>query len=263
MEMGLKGKVAVVAAASKGLGRACAFGLAREGAAVALCARDGEALAETAEAIRRETGAPVLAVPTDLANRAQTEAFVAAAAREFGRIDILVSNTGGPRPGTFMELDDAAWEAAFATLVMPAVRLTRLCVPAMQKAGGGKVIYITSVSTKEPIPNLILSNSLRMAVAGMAKTLAAELAPAGIRVACVLPGRIETDRVRYLDRVTAEQQGVSSEHVKAGHTARIPLGRYGDPAEFADAVVFLASDRASYLTGVSLQVDGGAIRAVY
>lgn len=262
MDSGLKGKVALVSAASKGLGRASALGLAREGAHLVICSRDQAAIEETAAYIRRETGARVLPLVADVGKKEDVERFVAAAAAEYGRVDVLVSNTGGPAPGQFMQLDDSAWQSAFDSLMMSAIRLTRAAIPHMQKGGGGRVLYITSATTKQPLENLILSNALRAGIAGMAKTLSAEVAPYGITVNCVCPGRIDTDRVRFLDQNTADKRGLDADTVKAGWVQQIPMGRYGTPEEFADAVVWLASERASYITGVVFQVDGGFVKGL-
>lgn len=263
MELGLRGKVAMVAAASQGLGKAVALAFAREGANLAICSRNQAAL-ESVAAAAREHGVDVLAVPADVTRAEEIQKFVEQAVAHFGGVDILVTNAGGPPAGTFQDFaDDAPWQAAFELTLMSAVRLIRGVLPSMRARGGGAIIVMTSSSIKVPIPNLILSNVFRAGVAALAKTLAEELAPLNIRVNNVLPGRIATERLLYLDQVNAERAGVSVEEIRQRTMAQIPMGRYGDPEEFANAVVFLASERASYITGASLQVDGGYIKCIY
>ncbi|GBD18801.1 MAG: SDR family oxidoreductase [Thermomicrobium sp.] len=263
MDLGLRGKVAMVAAASQGLGKAVALGFAREGANLAICSRNQAAL-EAVAAEARTSGVDVLAVPADLTRAEDIAKFVEKSIAHFGGVDILVTNAGGPPAGTFQDFaDDAPWQAAFELTLLSAVRLIRGVLPSMRARGGGAIIVMTSSSIKVPIPNLILSNVFRAGVAALAKTLAEELAPYNIRVNNVLPGRIATERLLYLDQVNAERAGVSVEEIRQRTIAQIPMGRYGDPEEFANAVVFLASERASYITGASLQVDGGYIKCIY
>lgn len=262
MQFGLSGKIAWVTAASKGLGYASALSLAREGCDLAICSRDEAAIAQAAEAIRRETGRSVLALQADVTRKEDLDRFVQAAMERYGGVDVLVANTGGPPAGMFMDFDDAAWQGAFDLLLMPAVRLSRAAIPSMKERGFGRILYVTSGAVKQPIPNLVLSNSLRAAVTGLMKTLAAEAGPYGITVNCVAPGRIQTDRVDALDAITARETGRSLEEVRADWSARIPVGRYGTPAEFGNVVAFLASQAASYLTGSTIQVDGGQINAL-
>lgn len=263
MDLGLRGKVAMVAAASQGLGKAVALGFAREGANLAICARNGEALQAVAQEARSH-GVDVVAEVADVTRAEDIARFVERTLQHYGGVDILVTNAGGPPAGTFQDFaDDAPWQAAFELTLLSAVRLIRGVFPAMRARGGGAIIVMTSSSIKVPIPNLILSNVFRAGVAALAKTLAEEFAPYNIRVNNVLPGRIATERLLYLDQVNAERAGVSIEEMRQRTIAQIPLGRYGDPEEFANAVVFLASDRASYITGASLQVDGGYIKCIY
>ncbi|MFO7274846.1 MAG: SDR family oxidoreductase, partial [Bacillota bacterium] len=242
MDFGLKDRVAWVTAASKGLGFASAMALAREGCDLAICSRSEEAIAAAAERIRRETGRKVLALAADVTRKEDLDRFIDAALREYGRVDVVVSNTGGPPPGGFLDFDDAAWEAAFHSLLMPAIRLTRAALPSMRERGFGRLIYITSAGVKEPIPNLILSNALRAALTNMMKTLAREVAAYGITANTVAPGRIHTERVDFLDQSAAARSGRTVEEVRREQESRIPAGRYGRPEEFGQVVAFLASE---------------------
>ena len=226
MDLGLSGRVAWVTAASKGLGYASALALARAGCDLAICSRGEEAVTAAADRIRAETGRRVLALAADVTRKEDLERFTSRALAEYGRVDVLVSNTGGPPAGGFFDFDDDAWLNAFNLLLMPAVRLSRAALPSMRERGFGRIIYITSSGVKQPIQNLILSNSLRAAVTNMMKTLATEVAPYGITVNCVAPGRIHTDRVDQLDRGVAERTGRTLEEVQQQTAATIPMGRY-------------------------------------
>ncbi|HEY7876184.1 MAG TPA: SDR family oxidoreductase [Actinomycetota bacterium] len=262
MDLGLSGKVAWVVGASSGLGRASAEALAREGAVVAVSARRTDELAETARSIEATTGARCLAVPLDVTD---PEAVVSAAGTvttELGPADVLVANAGGPQPGRFEALDDDALYTAFALTTAAFWRLAKQVVPAMQARGSGCLLFITSSSTKEVIPELMFSNMLRPAIVGMAKTLSKELGPHGIRALCVAPGRIDTPRVRALDEHLGAATGVDTATARARSEARIALGRYGEPRELGDVVAFLASDRASYMTGTNVVIDGGYLNAM-
>ena len=262
MDLGIAGKVALVAGASKGLGRAVARGLALEGARVAMCARDGGALQETADAIAKETGAEVWCRPADLSDAAEARRFVQEAAAGFGTVHILVNNAGGPPSGSFMDFGDERWEAAFQLNLMSAIRLAREAIPFMRKQGWGRIINMTSVAVKQPLEGLILSNSVRAGLIGFAKTLSDEVAGDNILVNNVCPGYTLTDRVRALAAALAAKQGTTLEEVIRGWESTIPLGRLGTPEEFADLVVFLASERASYITGATIQIDGGYFRGL-
>ena len=262
MNFGLTDKVAVVGASSKGLGRAIALGLAQEGAKVAICARDSDALAATADDIRNQTGTEVLAVPTDVSHPEQVENFINTAISHFGGIDILVNNAGGPRAGRFDDLAAQDYQDAVHLNLMSTINLCRAAVPSMRERGGGRIINLTSVSVKQPVDNLMLSNMARTGVIGFAKTLATELAPDKILVNNVCPGIIFTDRIQQLATVRAEEAGITFDEALEKMTADIPLGRIGDPNEFANLVVFLASERASYITGTTIQVDGGMVRSL-
>lgn len=258
MDLGLKGKVALVSAASKGIGRACAMGLAGEGARVAVCARTEGDLKTAAGEIRAKTGAEVLAVPCDVTRDADLRELVRRVTDAFGGVDILVANAGGPPRGDFAELTDEQWMQAFELSLLSAVRLVRLVLPSMRARRWGRIITIQSSSVKQPIPGLLLSNAVRPGVAGLMKTLATELGRDNILVNTVCPGRIMTDRF-----VSGHKQtGRTVEEYLAVTSKEVPLGRIGTPEEFANMVVFLASERASYVTGVTVQVDGGLVRGL-
>lgn len=262
MDLGLRGKVALVAGASQGMGRATAMGFAREGAKVSICARGEGPLKEAVEMIRRETGAEVLAMAADMTKADDIRRFVAATVEKFGRLDVVVTNAGGPPPGDFMNFTDEDWEKAFHLSFMSALRLTREAVPHMRKVGGGRVINISSYSVKEPISGLVLSNAIRSAVVGLAKTLSRELAKDKILINTVCPGRIDTERARKLSQARAERLKRPVDEVLRDLAAEVPLGRYGTPEETADLIVFLGSERASYITGTTIAVDGGLVRAI-
>lgn len=262
MDLGLSDKVALVTAASKGLGKAVALRLAQEGARVATCARGEKALVQAAAEIEAVTGRQALPLPADVSEPAAADALVEATLERFGQLDILVTNAGGPPPGQFLDLTPDDWEAAARLTLLSAVRLCYAAVPVMKEQGGGSILAMTSVTVKQPLPNLILSNSLRLGVTGLAKTLADELAPFGIRVNSICPGWTRTERVEQLLRDRAERSATTPEEEAAKIAAAIPLGRMGTPEEFAAAAVFLVSPAASYITGVSLLVDGGMYRGV-
>lgn len=263
MELGLAGRVAVVAAASEGLGFAAARALAAEGARLAICSRRADAIERAAQAIRSETGAQVLAVQADVSRAEDVQRFLAEVERRYGQVDVLVTNAGGPRVGTFFELADADWQAAFDLLVMSVVRMVRGVVPLMRRTGrGGSILALTSYSLKEPIPGLMLSNTMRAALAGLLKTLSQELGPEGIRVNVIVQGRFDTERVRELDRIRAQREGITPEEVVRRYADQIPLRRYGHPDELARVIAFLASDAASYVTGAAVTIDGGLVKGL-
>ena len=262
MDLQLKGRVALVAGASKGLGFAVARALAAEGARVSISSRDEKAIADAAARIERETGVAVLSATVDVRSGDAIRTWVNTTADRLGGIDALMTNSGGPPAGAAVSFDDGAWQDAAELLLFSAIRMVRAAVPHMQARGGGAILMSTSSSVKEPIQNLGLSTVLRASVSALAKTLAIELAPSSIRVNQIIPGRIDTDRVRHLDQVNAHKQGISPEEAKARSISAIPLGRYGEADEFGTVAAFLLSPAASYMTGATVQVDGGAIRSV-
>ena len=262
MDLGLKDRVALVAASSRGLGKACALELAREGAEVVICSRDPEHLAAAAGEITSATGAQVLPVEADLTDHAQISNLVTQTMDLFGRIDILVTNNGGPPAGFFDDFEDEAWLEAHQLTLLSAVRLIRAVLPAMRARKWGRIINITSVSVKQPIDNLLLSNVYRPGVIGLAKTLSAQVAADGITVNNVAPGYTRTGRVLELAQARAASGDQTVEAVLADRTANIPMRRMGEPAELAALVAFLASERAAYITGATIQVDGGYVTSL-
>jgi 3-oxoacyl-[acyl-carrier protein] reductase len=262
MDLGIKGKTALVVAASKGMGKASAMGLAAEGARVVMCARGEAALKEAAGEVKQKTGAEVLALAADASRPADIARVVAEANRAFGGVDILVANVGGPPPGPFEQMTDEQWKAAFEQVHLSTVRFIREVLPHMKQAKWGRILAIQSSSVKQPVEGLVLSNGIRPGIAGLFKTLAGDLASHGITVNLVLPGRIMTDRFKEHQTDRAKRSGITFDKQVELSSADIPMGRIGTPEEFAAMVVFLASVRASYVTGTAVQVDGGLIRSV-
>lgn len=262
MDLGLRGKVAFVAAGSKGLGRAVAEELAAEGVSLAVNARGADALESTCEAIRSSTRADVLALPGDVSSPDEVDAMMKTAFGRFGRIDILVTNAGGPPSGQFESLSPEMWRSAVDLTLLSVVNLTRAVLPGMKKQRWGRIINISSIAAKQPVHGLMLSNSLRSAVTGFARTLASEVAMHGITVNNLLPGYTRTERVEQLSAATASREGISGEEAVARWTSEIPMGRLGEPREFGAVAAFLASERASYVTAQSIAVDGGWIKSL-
>jgi len=263
MDLQIQDKVFMVAASSKGLGFGIARELARNGATVCIASRTEADVEKAAEKLRSETGANVYASVADMANPDSIQNWVSDVLVAFERIDGLVVNAGGPPPGNFDDFDDQHWEAAFNLTLMSAVRLIRGVLPTMRAGGGGSILTITSLSVKEPINGLLLSNVFRSGVTSLVKSLANELAAENIRVNNLVPGRIDTDRVRALDQNISGKSGVAVHEIKQKFEASIPLGRYGTIEEFGKAGAFLLSPAASYITGVSLAVDGGILKTVW
>ena len=262
MDLQVEGKVFMVAASSKGLGFGIARELAKNGATVCIASRTKNEVEVAAQKLRTETNATVHASVFDASDAMSIESWVTEVIQAFERIDGLVVNAGGPPPGNFGDFSDDDWQDAFDLTLMSAVRMIRGVLPIMRSGGGGSVLTITSLSVKEPINGLLLSNVFRSGVASLVKSLANELASENIRVNNLIPGRIDTDRVKALDKNLAEKQGIPVEKIKQQNESAIPLGRYGTIEEFGKAGAFLLSDAASYITGASLVVDGGLLKGV-
>ena len=258
MDLKLTNKVAIVLAASKGLGRAIATTLSAEGAKVIIGSRDEKELSKTAKEIQQLTGNEVVAIPVDVTNADQMEAFMEKAAAAFGRIDILLNNAGGPPFDKFENFDDTDWQKAFELNLLSFARASRLVFPHLQKTGGGRIINVISVSVKSVLAGSVLSTSMRMGVIGLAKMLSDEFAPYNITVNNVAPGTMLTERI-----TKTVPKGVDVEENLKQRAKNIPLGRIGKPEELAATVAFLASEQAAYITGVTIPVDGGASRAIY
>lgn len=263
MDLGLKDKVIMVAASSKGLGYAIASNLAKEGAKLSIASRSKSNIEEAARKIRSESGATVLDNTMDVTVLSSLEEWVKNTISTFGRIDGLVVNAGGPPAGRFLELTDTAWTKGFELTLLGTVRMIRLVVPHMKKNKQGSILTVTSISIKEPIENLVLSNVLRSGVASLLKGLSVELAGDGIRVNNLVPGLFGTERLNDLDLINSREWRMTLEEVQQINFNKIPLGRYGKPDEFGKAATFLLSDAASYITGETFIIDGGKTRTVW
>jgi 3-oxoacyl-[acyl-carrier protein] reductase len=264
MDLNLKGRVALVNAASRGLGRGIAEVLAAEGALLVISSRHQEAIEQAAVSITAAYGSQVVPVVADVSRPGAAQRLVDVALAHFGQLDILVNNSGGPPSGSFGDFDDDAWQAAFELLLLNVVRMVRACLPHLRSSGHGRIINVASTSVRQPIAGLVLSNSLRAAVAGLAKTLADEVAADQVTVNTVLPGRILTDRLREMFARRAHEAGVPVDDLARAEVAKeVPLGRVGEPQDMANLVAFLCSDAAGYLTGQTIAVDGGQVRGLF
>lgn len=263
MDLGIKDKVAVVGASSKGLGKAVALGLAREGVKLTLCARGKDDLDQASREIVSETGADVLAIECDVSKTADIQKVVDETVKKYKRIDILVNNAGGPPTGTFLDFSLEDWQKAIELNLFSTITFSRAALPLMKANKWGRIVNITSVAVKQPIDGLILSNTARAGVIGLAKTLSNEFGPYNITVNNVCPGRILTDRITHLAGEKAKREGTSVEDALAAMETDVPLRRIGKPEELASLVVFLASERASYITGTTIQVDGGLTKGLF
>ncbi|MCB0045027.1 MAG: SDR family oxidoreductase [Caldilineaceae bacterium] len=257
MNLHLTNRVAAVAASSAGLGYAAALTLAQEGCRVAICGRRGEKVNEAAETIRKETGADVLALTLDITQAANAADFINRTAERFGQLDIVIANAGGPPSGPFADMSEAQWQGAVEGNLLTTARLFRAALPSVTASDQGRLIAITSISAKQPLDNMVLSNAVRAGVHGLVKTLSREIAATGVTVNAVCPGITRTDRITELAQQAAAREGISLEEAYARRGASVPLGRMGDPMEFGAAVAFLCSKQAAFISGVALPVDGG------
>lgn len=262
MDLGLKGKVALVAGGSQGLGKAVAVELSREGAKVAVGALDDPELPKAVEEIKALCGGEIIGIPTDVSVAEQARGFVRQSIEHYGTVDVLVNNAGGPPSRTFLEIDEDLWHQGVRLNLMSTILMTREALPVMIEKRWGRIINMTSISVKQPLDGLILSNTVRSAVVGLAKTLSNEMAPYNITVNNVCPGYTQTERVRSLARYLAEKEGTTPEAVIRRWESSVPMGRLGTPEEFGALVAFLASERAGYITGASIHIDGGFYKGI-
>lgn len=262
MDLHLAGRTAIVVASTKGLGKATALTLAAEGANLVISGRDEAALSQTSLEIKETTGRAPLAIKTDVTRAEEIQHLVAEAVNHFGTVDILINNSGGPAAGNFDSVTDEQWQQAFELNLLSYVRAIRAVLPHMRKQQFGRIVNFASSSFKQPLDNLILSNTFRTGVVGLAKSLATELGPDGILINTVGPGRIATDRVASLDQMRADVTGSTMQQVREHMESIIPVGRYGEPEEFARVITFLASPANSYVTGQAILVDGGYVKAI-
>jgi 3-oxoacyl-[acyl-carrier protein] reductase len=262
MESGLKGRIVIVAGASQGMGRATARAFALEGARVAMCARTEKTLLAAADEIRKQTSAEVFSKSVDVSNAAQVKQFVADVVSKFGGVDVCVANAAGPPPKTFLNISLEDWHSAFEMNFMSAVHLAREVIPHMQRKRWGRMITITSTSVRQPIPDLVLSSAIRPAVVGLIKSMAVEFGKDGITFNNVAPGYTATERLSEVAVPRAQAAGVSEEEIYKRWANDVPLRRLGKPEEIADAILWLASDRAAYVTGQTILVDGGIYKGL-
>ncbi len=261
MDLGIKGKVALVIASSRGLGQAMAVSLAREGVKVAVTGRNAQGLQRSVELIE-SAGGTALALTWDLSDAALIDRLITQVEQELGPIDILINNTGGPPPTPAAGQDPVLWQKSFNDMVLSLISITDRVLPGMRQRGWGRIITSTTSGAVAPIKNLAISNTLRAALLAWSKTLSAEVAADGVTVNVIMPGRIATDRLRQLDEARATRENISYDSVVQASLKQIPLGRYGDPKEYGDAATFLASQNASFITGTVMRVDGGQIQAI-
>ena len=264
LELGLKNKVALVPAASKGIGLGVAKALSAEGCKVAICSRDRESVSKARESIVQETGnRDVLSVKADISIKADADRLVDEATRKFETVDILAYNTGPPKPGTFADLNDSDWEHGVKLLLMSAVWLTKQVLPGMLEKKWGRLIYVTSSALRQPVPNLVLSNTIRLSLAGLSKSLALEYGSRGITSNGIMQGHILTDRQRQVAQDLSARTGKSLDEAMKQMLQDVPMGRYGTPEDVGNLVAFLASEKAGYINGTMLAIDGGLIRSVF
>jgi 3-oxoacyl-[acyl-carrier protein] reductase len=261
MDLGIRGKVALVMASSRGLGRAMAISLAREGVKVAVAGRNVEDLQQSV-ALIKEVGGEAFSLQWDLSDLAKIDGLVSQVESALGPIDILINNTGGPPPTPAAGQDPALWQKSFNEMVLSLIAITDRVLPGMRQRKWGRIITSTTSGAIAPIKNLAISNTLRAALLAWSKTLATEVARDGITVNIIMPGRVATDRLRQLDEARAKREGISYEEVVKASLQQIPMGRYGDPQEYGDAATFLASQNASFITGTIMRIDGGQIQAI-
>jgi len=262
MELGIKGKIAAVSASSRGLGFAAALELAREGALLGICSRDRERIEEAARKIKSETGVQVFPLVADVSNEKEATGFIEKVAESYGRLDILVTNAGGPPPGGVEELDIEVVKKGFNLTLLSTIAMIKAAIPFMRKNGWGRIVNITSITVKQPEVRLLMSNTMRAGIVGFSKSISRELARENILINNVAPGHTRTERLSELAEDVARIKGVSSSDVFREWEASIPMGRLGEPGELAKVIAFLASEASSYVTGVTIQVDGGRVQGI-
>lgn len=261
MDYNIQGKTAIIGGSSKGLGKACAVALAKEGVNIVLCARDKESLHNTKQEIE-SFGVKVLALEADMASAEDNRMIVEKTLEKFGTVDILVNNSGGPKPGTFRDVTEDDLDEAYRSVLKYNIRMTNLCLPHMEQNGWGRIVNIASITVKEPAPNMVLSNIFRSAVVSYAKTISKELISKGVTINNVSPGYFKTDRVTQLINHNASQEGISPKEYEQKAALEFPHKRYMDPQELGDLVCYLCSDQAQSITGTTTQIDGGLLNGL-